>query len=69
MKKVTYKTWLKNPTSRMMWVWNDKETEKEKRTVVYVFPSTKTEYKDYPILALNESKSGAVIYRHCAEIE
>ena len=23
MKEVTYEDWQKNPTPRMMWVWND----------------------------------------------
>ena len=24
MKEVTYEDWQKNPTPRMMWVWDDK---------------------------------------------
>lgn len=28
--------WQKNPTPRMMWVWNDDATNKAKRKVVYV---------------------------------
>ena len=30
MKEVTYEDWLKNPTPRMMWVWNDNVENKEK---------------------------------------
>ena len=37
MKEVTYEDWLKNPTPRMMWVWDDNvEKEKVKRKVVYI---------------------------------
>ena len=35
MKEVTYEDWQKNPTPRMMWVWNDDEKEKEKVVDVY----------------------------------
>lgn len=31
MKEVTYEDWKKNPTPRMMWVWDDKIDDKEKK--------------------------------------
>ena len=34
MKEVTYEDWIKNPTSRMMWVWDDDEEIKVQRKVV-----------------------------------
>ena len=30
MKEVTYEDWQKNPTPRMMWVWEDDEHKKKK---------------------------------------
>ena len=36
MKEVTYKKWIKNPTPRMMWVWDEDEMLKVKRKVVYI---------------------------------
>ena len=35
MKEVTYEEWQKNPTPRMMWVWDDKVGDKVKRKVIY----------------------------------
>ena len=35
MKEVTHEDWLKNPTPRMMWVWDNDDDEKEKRIVLY----------------------------------
>ena len=31
MKEVTYEDWQKNPTPRMMWVWNSKVEDSEWR--------------------------------------
>lgn len=66
MKEVTYEDWLKNPTPRMMWVWDSNVEDKVKRKVIY-FNENKHVY--YPIIAL--SKNGAIPsnYMHCAEIE
>ena len=36
MKEVTYEEWQKNPTPRMMWVWNSKVEEKVKRMVLFL---------------------------------
>ena len=33
MKKLSYEDWQKNPTPRMMWVWNEDEMYKVKREV------------------------------------
>ena len=38
MKEVTYEDWQKNPTPRMMWVWDDDYDEaKKKLKVIYIF--------------------------------
>ena len=31
MKEVTYEDWQKNPTPRMMWVWDNDAKNKEKK--------------------------------------
>ena len=36
MKEVTYEEWQKNPTPRMMWVWDDDESKKKKYKVIYI---------------------------------
>lgn len=36
MKEVTYEEWIKNPTPRMMWVWNFEEEKRQKLKVIYV---------------------------------
>lgn len=66
MKEVTYEDWQKNPTPRMMWVWDDKVEDKVKRKVIY-FNENKHAY--YPIIALSENSAMSVGYKHCAEIE
>ena len=33
MKELTYEDWQKNPTPRMMWVWNEDEMHKVKRSI------------------------------------
>ena len=65
MTELTRKDWQKNPTPRMMWVWDDNEEDKQQRKVVYFLGS-----KDpYPIVVLNSDESTCDIYMHCAEIE
>ena len=66
MKKVTYEDWEKNPTPRMMWVWNVNKKDKVRRKVVYV---VKGEPCDYPVIAVVSDETAEVRYRHCAEIE
>ena len=66
MKEVTYEEWQKNPTPRMMWVWDDKVGNKVKRKVIYF---TENKHAPYPIIALSENRAMSVGYEHCAEIE
>lgn len=66
MKEITYEDWQKNPTPRMMWVWNDDFEEREKQKVVYVI---KDYFASCPVLAVSEEDSSFCIYCHCAEIE
>ena len=64
MKELTYEDWVKNPTPRMMWVWDD--NAKVKRKVVYFI-----ENKDvsHPVIVLSSAGDIAASYKHCAEIE
>ena len=66
MKELTYEDWQKNPTPRMMWVWDNKEEDKIKRKVIYFI-----ENKDvsYPVVVLSSASDSATSYKHCAEIE
>ena len=66
MKEVTYEDWQKNPTPRMMWVWDDKVGDKVKRKVIYF---NENKHAHYPIIALSENSDMSVGYKHCAEIE
>ena len=49
MKEVTYEDWQKNPTPRMMRVWDGNERDKVMRKVIY-FIKNKNAY--YPIVVL-----------------
>lgn len=65
MKELTYEDWQKNPTPRMMWVWNSIENDKEQRKVFYI-----SEFGiPYPVFALTDDKLNTEHFRHCAEIE
>ena len=66
MKEVTYEDWQKNPTPRMMWVWDDKDEDKVKRKVIYF---NENKHAHYPIIALSEDAVISVNYKHCAELE
>ena len=66
MKELSYEDWLKNPTPRMMWVWDDKVGDKVKRKVIYF---NENKHAHYPIIALSENSAMSVGYKHCAEIE
>ena len=66
MKELTYEDWQKNPTPRMMWVWDDKVGDKVKRKVIYF---NENKHAPYPIIALSENRAMSVGYEHCAEIE
>ena len=65
MKEVTYEDWQKNPTPRMMWVWDSFENDKKQRNVIYINELGIT----YPIFALTEDKLDTEHFKHCAEIE
>ena len=65
MKEVTYEGWQKNPTPRMMWVWDGIENNKQKRKVIY-FHGTDM---PYPIIALSDDETDTENFKHCAEIE
>lgn len=65
MKEVTYNDWQKNPTPRMMWVWDGNENAKQQRKVIYFLDPGIS----YSVLALTEDKIDTEHFKHCAEIE
>lgn len=66
MKEVTYEYWQKNPTPRMMWVWNSNVEDKVQAKVISV---VKTDACVYPVLSIMKDDVGYETFRHCAEIE
>ena len=66
MKEVTYEDWQKNPTPRMMWVWNTKVDDKVKTKVIYILNNGVCVY---PILTVTDIDDDYETYKHCAEIE
>ena len=66
MKEVTYEDWQKNPTPRMMWVWDDDEKDKVQRKVVYVIKGSSC---CYPVRVTMNDDTDYEAYKHCAEIE
>lgn len=66
MKEVTYEEWLKNPTPRMMWVWDEDVTHKIKAEVVCCYDAVRVKY---PVISVNETDASFCMYKHCAEIE
>ena len=66
MKEVTYEDWQKNPTPRVMWVWDGKVGDKVKRRVIYFIEDKNT---SYPVVVLSSDGTLASNYKHCAEIE
>ena len=66
MKEVTYEDWQKNPTPRMMWVWNSKVEDKVKAKVIYILSNGVCVY---PILTVTDIDDDYETYKHCAEIE
>lgn len=64
MKEITYEEWQKNPTPRMMWVWDNKIDDKEKKKVVYIVGKNSS----FPVITV-EQNGGVVYFKHCAEIE
>ena len=66
MKEVTYEDWQKNPTPRVMWVWNSKGEDKEKAKVIHILSNGVCVY---PILTVTDIDDDYETYKHCAEIE
>ena len=64
MKEVTYEDWKKNPTPRVMWVWNEDEMYKVKRKVVHVLRNNLAR-----VITIDDDNSDYENYKHCAEIE
>ena len=64
MKEVTYEEWQKNPTPRMMWVWDNYEAEAIQRKVVYFI-----EKIIRPVVTLTSTGTSVTQFNHCAEIE
>ena len=64
MKEVTYEDWQKNPTPRMMWVWDCDVRNKVKHKVIYL-----TKEEDYPVVSITDNNYFCDTYAHCAEIE
>ena len=65
MKEVTYEDWQKNPTPRMMWVWNSTVECKVKRMVLHFTERNLSR----PVIALTSDNITVANYKHCAEIE
>ena len=66
MKEVTHEDWQKNPTPRMMWVWDNEEILKVKRKVVCVLRDNSVPNK---VIAIDNDDSDYEVYKHCAEIK
>lgn len=65
MKELTYEDWIKNPTDRLMWVWDSSESDKVQRKVIYFNDKNLS----YPIIALSDNEVATENFKHCAEIE
>ena len=65
MKEVTYEEWQKNPTPRMMWVWNSTVECKVKRMVLFLTERNPS----HPVVVLTSDNITCANYKHCAEIE
>ena len=65
MKELTYEDWLKNPTPRLMWIWDSSESNKKQRKVIYFLDPKHT----YPIVALSDDGNITANFKHCAEIK
>ena len=65
MKEVTYEDWQKNPTVRMMWVWNSNVEDKVKRIVLHFTERNPS----YPVVVLTSDNITVANYKHCAEIK
>ena len=66
MKELTYEDWLKNPTPRLMWVWN---RDIEDRLQVKVICVIKSDMCIFPVLSVTDDNLTYETYQHCAEIK
>ena len=64
MKELTYEEWLKNPVPRNMWVWDNSESKKVQRKVIYFEPKL-----SFPIFVIASDGISTDNFKHCAEIE
>ena len=64
MIEVTYEDWQKNPTPRMMWVWNSNVEDRLKRMVLFLTERNPS----HPVVALTSDNITTANYKHCAEI-
>ena len=65
MKEVTYEDWQKNPTPRVMWVWDSDVSYKKKLKVIYYSNQDCV----YPVVTLTSDDVEFESFKHCAEIE
>ena len=63
MTEVTYEDWQKNPTPRVMWVWDDYVEDKKKLKVLYISKEM------YPVISITIDDTQVEHFTHCAEIE
>ena len=64
MKELTYEDWIKNPTPRIMWVWNKDVENKVQAKVIYVIKRDV-----YSVITVVDNDVDLLRYEHCAEIE
>ena len=64
MKELTYNDWLKNPVPRNMWVWDNSESKKVQRKVIYFEPKL-----SFPIFVIASDGISTDNFKYCAEIE
>lgn len=66
MKEVTYEEWLRNPTPRIMWVWDSNPEKAIKRKVIYFTGKSVV----YPVISISEDEADEIVtkFKHCAEI-
>ena len=65
MTEVTYEDWQKNPTPRMMWVWNSNVEDKVERMVLFLTERNPS----HSVIVLTPDNITTANYKHCAEIE
>ena len=65
MKELTYEDWQKNPTPRMMLVWDDDPVNTSKMKVIYISDKGVV----YPVVTTSSNEIANGRFKHCAEIE